>query len=76
MSSYQHTYMNTPIKSMSYFPGDFLTGENPTQGKWSEGIFTDTNGDTWKLAVEPDKINWSNGSPVDGSGEWPLIPNN
>ncbi len=68
--------MNAP-KTMIYSPGDFLTGENPTSGEWNNGIFTDTNGDTWKLAVdvEPDRINWSDGSPVDGSGNWPLIPN-
>lgn len=74
MPCYQHTYMNAP-KTMSYFSGDYLTNENPTQGEWDSGVFTDTHGKKWRLAVEPDKINWSDGSPVDGSGNWPLIPN-
>ena len=64
----------TTTTTTVYFPGDFLCGEFPTTGDWRAGIFTDAEGKEWKLAVEPGNINWSDGSPVDGSGNWPLIP--
>ena len=68
------TTATTATTATTYFPGDFLCGEFPTPGDWKAGIFTDAAGKTWRLAIEPDKIHWADGSPVDGSGPWPLIP--